>query len=95
MKTHFHEFVQWPRRNEQTSCRVFQQLQRKLSSIPDFVAEKPVALHAKDIQVDVTTLSGIGAEGEPQSVGSTLRDSIGEIFSLKLQNKIRAKLQVL
>lgn len=38
--------------------------ERELGSVPQLVAEEPVALYAQDVQVQVPTL-GHGAEGKP------------------------------
>ena len=49
----------------------------ELRRVPYFVAEEPVALHAKNIEIYVATLHRVGAESESQSVRATFGDSLG------------------
>lgn len=51
----------------------------KSSGIPDLVTELAITFNTQDIQVDVTSTSSVSTEGESQSIGTTFRNTLGEI----------------
>lgn len=56
--------------------------ERKLGSVPQFVAEVSISFDAIGVQVDIATTTDIVAERETKGVCATLRDALGKVFSL-------------
>mmetsp|Transcript_20794 Transcript_20794/g.69432 ORF Transcript_20794/g.69432 Transcript_20794/m.69432 type:complete len:230 (+) Transcript_20794:691-1380(+) len=56
----------------------------ELGGVPELVAEMTVALDTKNVEINVSTLAGVGAESKTKSVGTALGDAVGKIFFLPL-----------
>ena len=56
----------------------------EFGGIPHLVAEEAVTLNSQHVEVNIASLGGVGAQGEPQGVSTTLGDAAGKLCLLTL-----------